>query len=116
MHVERRGGPPNLQAAFAHFVRHALRGRLLDDHKDKEAKLGKFPDFTCFRDLILIEMKHLESEQNDRVNDTYKKNVIPEEEPVFYGSRPVDFDKLSNGDDIRFSMELFHRELWIKRT
>jgi hypothetical protein len=101
MQVERRGGPPDLQTTFAHFVARELRGRLLDDRNDEEAKLGKFPDFACFRDLVLIEMKHLESEQNERVNETYKKQVLPEEEPIFYGTRRVDFDKLSNGEEIR---------------
>jgi hypothetical protein len=101
MRVERRGGPPDLQEAFRLFVLRHLRGRLLDDRQDEEAKLGKFPDFACFRDLVLIEMKHLESEQNERVNETYKKQVLPEEEPIFYGTRRVDFDKLSNGDEIR---------------
>ncbi len=91
MQVERRGGPPDLQTTFAHFVARELRGRLLDDRNDEEAKLGKFPDFACFRDLVLIEMKHLESEQNERVNETYKKQVLPEEEPIFYGTRRVDF-------------------------
>ncbi|HEY0329902.1 MAG TPA: hypothetical protein VGC77_12475 [Rhodopseudomonas sp.] len=104
MHVERRGGPPDLQAAFAHFVVHHLHGRLLDDQKDLEAKLGKFPDFACYRDLILIEMKHLESEQNERVNDAFKKKVIPDEEPLFYGTRRVDLGKLSNGDEIRLAI------------
>ena len=101
MHVERRGGPPDLQAAVQHFVVRQLKGRLLDDRKDEEAKLGKFPDFACFRDIVLIEMKHLESEQNERVNETYKKQVLPDEEPIFYGTRRVDFDKLSNGDEIK---------------
>jgi hypothetical protein len=101
MRVERRGGPPDLQSAFEHFVVHYLKGRLLDDRKNEEAKLGKFPDFACFRDLVLIEMKHLESQQNERVDDTYKNKVLPDEEPIFYGARRVDFDKLSNGEEIR---------------
>jgi hypothetical protein len=101
MHVERRGGPPDLQAAFRHFVVQNLSGRLLDDHKDEEAKLGKFPDFACFRDLILIEMKHLQSEQNSRVNDAYKKTVLRDEEPRFYGQRNIDLDQMSNADEIR---------------
>ncbi|MCR6736590.1 MAG: hypothetical protein NVV83_22015 [Afipia sp.] len=53
-----------------------------------------------FRDLVLIEMKHLETDQKDRLNDTYQKNVDPEEHPVFFGSRPIDLDKLSNGKQI----------------
>jgi len=38
---------------------------------------------------------------NERVNDTYTNKVLPDEEPVFYGTRRVDFDKLSNGEEIR---------------
>jgi hypothetical protein len=101
MRVERRGGPPDLQEAFRHFVLRHLRGRLLDDHQDEEAKLGKFPDFACFRDLVLIEMKHLESEQNERVNDAFQSKVVPDEAPVFYGKRRIDLGGLSNGDEIK---------------
>jgi hypothetical protein len=101
MRIERPGGPPDLQATFRQFVVRNLNGRALDDQKDEEARLGKFPDFACFRDLVLIEMKHLEADQTDRVNDTYKRRVVPEEEPLFYGSRRIDLDKLSNGADIK---------------
>lgn len=69
MHVERHGGAPDLQAVFTRFVLKVLRGRSLDDQKDVKARLGKFPDFACFRDLIFLEMKHLEAEQTDRLNE-----------------------------------------------
>ena len=101
MHVERQGGAPDLQIALQSFVVRYLKGRSLDDRKDEEAKQGKFPDFACFRDLVLIEMKHLEAEQNSRVNEAYKKTVIPAEEPMFYGKRRIDLGKMSNADEIR---------------
>jgi hypothetical protein len=104
MRMERRGKPPDLQVAFHQFVVKHLRGRALDDHRNAEAKLGKFPDFACFRDLVLLEMKHLETDQKDRLNDTYQKKVDPEEAPVFFGSRPIDLDKLSNGEQIRAAL------------
>jgi hypothetical protein len=100
IYIERTGGPPDLPAAFAHFVVRHLRGRSLDDQKDAEAKLGKFPDFACYRDLVLIEMKHLEAEQNERINETYKSRVKPEEEPIFYGTRRIDLSTFSNGAEI----------------
>jgi len=65
--LERHGSPPDLQSAFRDFVVKHLRGRSRDDHKDAEAKLGKFPDFACFRDIVLIEMKHLQADQKDRL-------------------------------------------------
>jgi hypothetical protein len=100
IHIERTGGPPDLPTAFTHFVVHSLRGRSLDDQKNEESRLGKFPDFACYRDLVLLEMKHLEAEQNERVNDTFKSLVNSEEEPVFYGTRRIDFGTFSNGNEI----------------
>jgi hypothetical protein len=98
--VERAGGPPDLPAAFARFVVQHLGGRSLDDQKDEEAKLGKFPDFACYRDIVLIEMKHLEVEQNERINATYKSRVRADEEPMFYGKRRLDVSAFSNADEI----------------
>lgn len=100
IHVERTGGPPDLPNAFARFVVHHLGGRSLDDQKDEEAKLGKFPDFACYRDLVLIEMKHLEDEQNERINEAYKSRVPAREEPMYYGTRRLDLSAFSNGDEI----------------
>lgn len=98
--AERTGGPPDLPAAFTRFVVHHLGGRSLDDRKDEEAKLGKFPDFACYRNLVLIEMKHLEVEQNERVNAAYKSRVRADEEPMFFGTRRLDVSAFSNGDEI----------------
>ena len=100
IHVERTGGPPDLPKAFARFVVHQLGGRSLDDQKDEEAKLGKFPDLACYRDLVLIEMKHLEDEQDERIHETYKSRVLVDEEPVYYGTRRLDLSAFSNGDEI----------------
>jgi hypothetical protein len=100
IHIERTGGPPDLPAAFAHFVVHHLRGRALDDNKDAEAKLGKFPDFACYGVLVLIEMKHLENAQNERINETYKSRVPAGEVPFYYGKRRLDLNQFSNGREI----------------
>lgn len=100
IHIERTGGPPDLPAAFAHFVVHHLRGRSLDDNKDEEARRGQFPDFACYRDLVLIEMKHLEAEQNERINETYKSRAPADEVPLYYGKRRIDLNQFSNGREI----------------
>ena len=106
MHVERHGGPPDLQAAFTRFALTVLRGRSLDDQKDIEAKLGRFPDFACLGDLVLLEMKHLESRQTERLNEVYRAKVDPAEAPIFYGSRSIDtdLDRLSNANEIRAAL------------
>jgi hypothetical protein len=97
IHVERTGGPPDSPSAFARFVAHYLGGRSLDDQKDEEAKLGKFPDFASYRDVLLIKMKHLEVEQNERINEAYKSRVLVDEEPMHYGTRRLDLSAFSNG-------------------
>ena len=45
-------------------------------------------------------MKHLEVEQNERINATYKSRVRADEEPMFYGTRRLDVSAFSNGDEI----------------
>jgi hypothetical protein len=89
MRVERHGPPPDLQAVFRTFVRKHLGGRSLDDDFDNEAAKGKFPDFACFRDLVLIEMKHLETDQSSRVNQTLHEKMSPDEMPIFFGERDI---------------------------
>jgi hypothetical protein len=103
MRVERHGGPPDLQAAFKAFVLHALKGRALDDNQDREAAEGQFPDFGCFRDLLLVEMKHLESDQEGRINGVVDQKLDPEEKPVFFGKRDGDLvlNSASNAEQIK---------------
>ena len=102
MRFERHGGPPDLQQLFKTFVLASLKGRALDDNHLKEASEGRFPDFSCFNDLLLIEMKHLETDQNDRINEVLDEKIVPEEKPLFYGSRDASLvtDKLSNSAEI----------------
>lgn len=101
MRFERRGGPPDLQAAMEKLVQR-LGGRALDDHRDKEAAEGRFPDFACFRDLVLIEMKHLEADQHSRINDVITSKIAADEMPVFYGAREshLIIDAASNSAEI----------------
>jgi hypothetical protein len=76
MHFERHGGPPDLQSAFKTLITSRLHGRLLDEVK--EAAQGEFPDFACFRDLVLVEMKHLETDQHARINEVIEAKIDPE--------------------------------------
>lgn len=103
MRFERHGGPPDLQTAFKRFVEHQLGGRALDDDQDKEAAEGKFPDFACFRDVVLLEMKHLETDQHDRVNQVLRTVIDPAEMPHFFGSRDAQriIDSVSNGEAVK---------------
>lgn len=102
MRVERRGGPPDMQAAFKYLIERCLNGRSLDENRNAEATAGRFPDFGCFRDIVLIEMKHLETDQHDRLNEVIDSRANPNEKPIFYATRDANLvvDKLSNADEI----------------
>lgn len=102
MLFERKGGAPNLEKDFAWFVKNHLHGRSLDDNRDAEAAQGKFPDFSCLRGLLLLEMKALKEDQGDRVNEVFDKLADPTEKPVFYGKRDSSkiLGSLSNGKEI----------------
>lgn len=99
VHLERTGGPPELQGAFSDLILIGLGGRALDDHQAKESAEGRFPDFACFNDLVLIEMKHLETNQTDRLNEVLETKIDPAEKPLFYGNRSAHFitGAVSNG-------------------
>lgn len=102
MRLERHGGEPDLESAFESLIIHQLHGKVLDENKNQEAREGKFPDFSCFNDLVLIEMKHLETDQTPRVNDVFQQKLNPAEAPVFYGERNSGLitSVVSNGDAI----------------
>jgi hypothetical protein len=102
MRFERFGEPPDLQAAFKDLVLGKLKGRALDDNRAKEAAAGGYPDFACFRDIVLIEMKHLETDQHGRINRVLNEKVDPLEMPVFYGSRDASLilDSISNASEV----------------
>lgn len=86
---ERHGGPPNLPMHFSVFVKTVLKGRSLDENFDTESAAGEMPDFGVYRDLVLIEMKSLEVEQQDRIRAVIDEKVTKEEMPVFYGERKI---------------------------
>lgn len=106
MHLERRGGPPDLRKVFEEVVLKKLHGRSLDDNAVEEAIKGKFPDFACFGDRLLIEMKHLEASQQERVDKVFADMVASEEQPAFYGSRDANLiiEAVSNGPAIKAAL------------
>jgi hypothetical protein len=91
-----------MPAAFTAFVTEVLGGRSLDDSFDAESAAGEFPDFGLYRDLVLIEMKHLEAEQEECIQEVLDDKIAKDEMPVFYGRRKVNINNanFSNGDEI----------------
>ena len=102
MHFERLGGAPNLPTEFHQVILTLPGGRSLDQNRNEESKGGKFPDFACFNELVLIEMKHLESDQSERLNGVFEQLVDDKEKPLFFGSREAGpmIESMSNGNEI----------------
>lgn len=100
--LERHGGPPDLPAAFTTFVTQVLGGRSLDDNIKAESTEGGFPDFGLYRDLVLVEMKHLETDQQSRIQAVLDEKIAADEKPFFYGRRKIKVNRrlFSNGDEI----------------
>jgi hypothetical protein len=103
MRLERSGGPPDLQMAFKILIQRHMCGRALDENHAKEGAEGQFPDFACFGDRVLIEMKHLETDQKDRVNKIFETKIQPAERPMFFGEIAAHhiIDSVSNGQAIK---------------
>lgn len=101
MRLERRGGPPDLQLAFQRLIAQ-IGGHAYDDNRNEEAAEGEFPDFSCFNDILLIEMKHLETDQSERINDVLDQMISPDDRQVFFGSREIHFitAAAANGTEI----------------
>ncbi|OKH90203.1 hypothetical protein [Thalassospira sp. TSL5-1] len=87
MRVERNSSPNDMSETFSQFVTKRLKGISLDANFNEEAKHGKFPDFTCFNGLALLEVKQLKSDQNERLNETIENNESIDNKINFYGKR-----------------------------
>lgn len=99
---ERYCGAPDLPSAFGEFVVNTLAGQSLDENWATESAGGEFPDFKCLRGLLLIEMKHLETDQEERINEILRQKIDPAEMPFFYGARDGGsiLDSVSNGEAV----------------
>jgi len=102
MRFERHGGVPDLQSEFRSVILGSLKGRNLDDGSRELSAQGEYPDFACFNDLMLIEMKHLEEDQTDRLNKVFDETIDPAERPLFFGERDSTLvtKNLSNAEDV----------------
>ena len=89
---ERVGARHDLPAMFESFIKVALGGRAIDDNFGTESANGKIPDFGIYRDLVLIEMKHLETHQQPRVQSVLTDLATVDEMPIFYGRRAIKID------------------------
>lgn len=85
--IERRGKVLPLTPRFTRFLREALSSVPLDNIQDSTQKR---PDFSCWRDLLVIEVKSLEEDVTERMSNLTKELEKREDWPTFMGEWPTD--------------------------
>ncbi|WP_156851859.1 hypothetical protein [Novosphingopyxis baekryungensis] len=95
MRIERTGPVEPLTPRVERFIFEALRGQSLDD-PDSSEQLR--PDYACFRGLVAIELKTLEDDGEERVENLVEQLRKRPDWPIFLGSAPMD-SFIKNTDD-----------------
>ena len=85
--IERRGEVLPLTPRFTRFLREALSSIALDTTQDSTQRR---PDFSCWRDLLVIEVKSLEEDATKRMSNLTEELKKREDWPTFLGEWPVD--------------------------
>lgn len=81
MRVERSGAIEPLTPRIAEFIEKRLNGRSLDEDGD----VDKRPDYECFKGLLAIEIKSLETDPTDRLENALAPEKDDPNWPIFFG-------------------------------
>jgi hypothetical protein len=83
MRIERKGPVAKLTPRLERFFVEALGGEPLDAIQHPEARKA---DFRCLRGLLAIELKSLEQDGSERMDNLARELSERPDWPVFYGS------------------------------
>lgn len=99
MRIERNGPTPPLTPKLVEFLTAELSAVSLDLDGDVE----KRPDYECLRGLLLVEMKSLEGDPTERLENAVAADKESEAWPKFYGSWPMEsvLKNLPNAEEVR---------------
>lgn len=86
MRIERHGPIERLTPRVQRFIIEALGGVVLDDIQDAQARKV---DYACFRGLLAIELKSLEEDASQRMDNLTNQLQGRPDWPVFLGSAPM---------------------------
>ncbi|WP_145953437.1 hypothetical protein [Oceaniglobus indicus] len=86
MRVERKGHVQKLTPLVERFLVEALRGVCLDDPENSEQRRV---DYSCLSGLLAIEIKSLEDDASERMNNLTDELRKRDDWPVFLGSAPM---------------------------
>lgn len=98
MRVERTGTPEKLTPRLRSFLVNSLRGEDLDrTYSDTVQR----PDFSCLDNRLVVEIKSLEDDGEERLANLFAELEQREDFPHFYGTWPVGslIGALENQDD-----------------
>lgn len=86
MRVERKGNIEPLTPRWKRFLEEALSGQSLDSKENAETLR---PDYSCLGGLLAVELKSLEEDASERMENLFDELRQRPDWPVFYGSAPV---------------------------
>ncbi|MGN6304195.1 MAG: hypothetical protein ACTHNH_05225 [Mesorhizobium sp.] len=100
MRIERTGPIPKLTPRLERFFIEALGGKSLDALQHPEARKA---DFQCLRGLLAIELKSLEEDGSERIDNLMNEMRKRPDWPLFLGAAPIDaiFKHLDQPDEAR---------------
>lgn len=84
--IERYGAVDPVTPRFVRFLVEALGAESLDNI---QAPTELRADYTCFRGLVVIELKTLEEDASVRMSNLAEKLETRPDWPLLYGSLPV---------------------------
>jgi hypothetical protein len=87
MRIERTGPVAKLTPRLERFFIEALGGQALDDVQHAGERKA---DFKCMRGLLAIELKTLEKDASERMDNLTDELREREDWPMFYGAVPMD--------------------------
>lgn len=86
MRIERTGPVEPLTPRVERFICEALQGQSLDDPEHSEQLR---PDYSCLRGLVAIELKTLEDDGEERIENLVEQLRQRSDWPMFLGSAPL---------------------------
>lgn len=86
MRIERKGPVRKLTPRLVRFIKEALGGQALDDIQDAQIRRV---DYSCLGGLLAVELKSLEEDASERLDNLTDELRQRPDWPVFIGSAPI---------------------------
>ncbi len=106
MRIERNGPTEALTPEIERFIKGALSGVSLDTPDVSE---DLRPDWSCLNGLLAIEVKTLEGDAEERIENLNEKFRKREDWPLFYGKMPLDKVLAHTSEPEKLNLEALDR-------